>query len=155
MQNQHLLKHLFCSLIVMWCSISLKLVQSSCGAVKINAHLQAYFITLPFHLLAIYCSTVLSSMAKQLKQLIFHIAMLCSTYYQVFWNTIPWKACCWMESPLSKYVNRVESRISYSWAISLVLPLLWSTSVKTSDFHATVLTTFYSSFHSHFLHCEE
>jgi hypothetical protein len=59
-------------------------LQPSIGAFKINAHLQGYLISLPFHRLTIHCKPALSSMAKPLEQLVFHIAMFCTTNPHAF-----------------------------------------------------------------------
>lgn len=55
-----------------------EMLQPTAGIFKINAHLQGYFIG-PFLHFSNHCKSVLSSMLKPFKQLVFHIAMFCGT----------------------------------------------------------------------------
>jgi hypothetical protein len=70
------------------CRVTLRLFeipQLSVWVFKINAHIQAYFVSLWCQGLSIHCKTVLSNIAKLFKQLIFHITMFCAINPHSFW----------------------------------------------------------------------
>jgi hypothetical protein len=79
-------------------------LQPSTGAFRIIAHLQGYFMSLQFHHLAIHSSSVLSSLAKSVRQLIFLVAMLCSMNLHAFQNI------ALLQSLLLRWIHLFEIR---------------------------------------------
>jgi hypothetical protein len=72
------------------------------------SHLQGYFISLRFRCMTIHCSTVLSSMAKPFKELIFHNTLFCSTNAHVFQNITPLQSLLFNRIPF--FLNMLTGR---------------------------------------------
>ena len=75
------------------------MLHPSVGAFKIGAHLQGYFISLHFHHLSIHWKSVLSSMAKPFIQVVFHVAMFCTTNPHVLQNIVPLQSLMFSRIP--------------------------------------------------------